>query len=719
MAQPVGGTRHSSSVPFVFLVVGTLLAVYLLGVTAVRYSPPGSDVSAWWPAAGVAVGAMAVSVTWKQRAWVLAAIAVAAFFANLHGGRAVGISFVFAAVNLANPLVAVAVFTSAWRRRPRLELPEDLWRLFLGAFCGAAVTGVLGGATVALLQDGDWWLIARAVFASHATAIIIIVPSVFVVPRGIRPRRTLETAAQAGVLVACILLIFSRGQVLPLTILVIPVLMWAAVRFSARIVTVELLVAGVMTSVLTTMGRGPLGETVVSQELAPETTGTLLQILLGTYAIVTLTLLLTTMSREASASRTEAVNALLESVMGAATHTLVVACDPRGRVEAYNAGAERLLGWSAAEVVGRATPEQWVDRKETRRRAAQLGVTPGFDVLVAPLRQGASSDKRDWTMVRRDGSRFTCSLRVSSRLSPSGDVVGYLFMGEDVTGVRRAETVMQEALWREHRTVERLKELDRSKSALVATVSHELRTPITSVIGYTDMLLDGDAGDLTEAQRRLARPVSRNGRRLLGLVQDLLTMAQLGAGFQLNPVATDLRTSIERAREALQSSLNGRDLTMRVFVPPRPVTVLGDPDHLERVVLNLLTNALKFTPDGGEVTLRLSSEEAEAHIEVADTGVGIPASEVDKVFEKFFRSSTTLEGAIPGTGLGLAIVKDLVVAHGGTIRCRSRVGQGTTFTVDLPLLESERSVPTPAEDGPDKSEPTPSRPLLQASDDHS
>ncbi len=705
MAPSDSGTWRTPVLPFASLVVGTLLSVYLLGLTAVRYAPPGSNVSAWWPAAGVAVGAVVVCVTWRQRAWVLLAIAIAAFFANLHGGRPPGISLLFAIANLADPLVAVAVFTSGWRRQPRLEVPEDLWRLFLGACCGAAVTGVLGGAAVALLLDGDWWLIARAVFASHAAAILIIVPNAFVVPRGIRPRRTFETVVQAGVLVVTTLLIFSSGQVLPLTFLVIPVLLWAAVRFSARIVTVELLIAGVMTSVFTIMGRGPLAEVVGSQALAPETTGTLLQLLLGTYAIVTLTLLLTTMSREASAARTETVNALLESVMSGATDTLVVACDPRGRVEAFNAGAERLLGWSAADVMGRATPEEWHRREEIRARATHLGVTRAFDVLVAPLRQGASSDKRDWTMVRRDGSRFTCSLRVSSRLSPSGQVIGYLFMGEDVTAVRRAEAIMQEALWREHRTVDRLKELDRSKSALVATVSHELRTPITSVIGYTDMLLGGQAGELTEDQQRMVQPVARNARRLLGMVEDLLTMAQLEAGLPLNSVATDLRTPIERARDALQPVLNGRDLTMEVIVPPRPVPILGDPGHLERVVLNLLTNALKFTPDGGEVTLRLSSDESGAHLEVTDTGVGIPAREVDQVFEKFFRSSTTLQTAIPGTGLGLAIVKDLVLAHGGTIRCRSQVGRGTTFIVDLPLLEGHGSIPKPVDGGHDKTEP--------------
>ncbi len=685
-AKPARGQWHDSAWPSVSLAVGTLLTVYLLGLVAVRFSSHGGAVSAWWPAAGVAVGAMALSGTWRQRVWVLAAIACGSFFGNLYGGRPPGISLAFAIVNLGDPLVAVAVFTRGWGRRPRLEFPEDLWQLFLGAFCGAAVTGVLAGTAVALLEGGDWWLSARAVAASHAAAVLVIVPCAFVLPAGVRPRRRGEVFIQFAVLVGTISSIFGRGQDLPLTFLVIPVLLWAAVRFSARVVTVELLVAGAMTSILTSAGRGPFAGAVAAQALAPEITGTLVQALLATYAVVTLTLLLTTISRETSAARTEVANALLESVMGAATDTLVVACDPSGKVEAFNAGAERLLLWTAAEIAGGVTPERWHDQEEIRARDPQHGASSTFDVLVARLRQGASTDKRDWTMVRRDGSRFTCSLKVSTRFSPEGLVLGYLCMGEDVSEVRRAEAIMREALWREQRTVDRLEELERSKSALIANVSHELRTPITSVIGYTDMLLDGDAGELTAAQRRFAEPAARNGHRLMGLVEELLTMAQLDAGLQLNPVPTDLKTTARRAREALQSALSARDLTMKVTLPSLPVPVLGDPDHLERVVLNLLTNALKFTPDGGEVTLRISCDDEQAQMVVSDTGIGIPANEVDKIFEKFFRSSTTLENAIPGTGLGLAIVKDLVLAHSGTIRCRSEVGRGTTFTVDLPLL---------------------------------
>ncbi len=687
-ANSLWAGRQSPTTQSVLLVVGTFVAVYLLGFASVRFAPSGSTVAAWWPAAGVAVGAMAVSVTWKQRAGVLLAIACASYLGNLEGGRPPGISLAFAVANLGDPIVAAAVFTDGWRRRPRLELADDLWRLFLGVCLGAAVTGALAGSMVALLQGGDGLLSARAVFASHATAVLVIVPCVFVLPEGIRPRRAAEILVQASLLVLTVALVFSGDQELPLTFLVIPLLLWGAVRFSARVVTVELLVAGAMTSILTSAGVGPFAQAATAEQISAGTTGTFLQLMLFTYTVVTLTLLLTTLSREASASSTETANALLESVLGAATDTLVVACDPEGRVEAFNAGAERLLGWSSAELTGRATPQRWHDQDEIRARSAAVGAPTTFELLIAPLRQGADSDRRDWTLVRRDGSRFTCSLRTSIRLSPRGAVLGYLLMGEDVSEVRRAEAVMKEALWREQRTVDRLQELERSKSALVANVSHELRTPMTSVIGYTDMLLDGDAGDLTPAQRRLAEPAARNGHRLMGLVEELLTMAQLDAGIQLNPVPTDLKIIAEHARETLQSALNDRDLTMSMLLPSGPILVLGDADHLERVVLNLLTNALKFTPDGGQVSLTLGRDDAEAHLEVSDTGIGIPAQEVDKIFDKFFGSSTTLESAIPGTGLGLSIVKDLVLAHGGTIRCRSAVGRGTTFLFVLPLLTS-------------------------------
>jgi signal transduction histidine kinase len=236
------------------------------------------------------------------------------------------------------------------------------------------------------------------------------------------------------------------------------------------------------------------------------------------------------------------------------------------------------------------------------------------------------------------------------------------------------------------REVTQQRELDRLKDDFVATVSHELRTPLTSMMGFLEMLREGEAGALTEEQRRFLAIVYRSSERLQRLVGDLLFVARLDAsGLDLqfaNDVSVDdvVRDCVEsssalaRARELeLSADLDG--------VPP----VRADRERLSQLVSNLISNAIKFTPAGGRIAARTSVDETAAVIEVEDSGVGIPEAEQDRLFQRFFRSSTATEQAIPGTGLGLVISKAIAEAHGGGVSVRSRPGEGTCFRVTLPL----------------------------------
>ena len=237
--------------------------------------------------------------------------------------------------------------------------------------------------------------------------------------------------------------------------------------------------------------------------------------------------------------------------------------------------------------------------------------------------------------------------------------------------------------------MERLRELERVKSDFVSTVSHELRTPITSIMGYVEVLADGAVGDLNGAQLGLMERVDRNSRRLLLLVEDLLTLSKIESSrLTINTVPTDLRNVVSAAHDAVAWLLNTRSLDVAVDVPDHPVRLEVDPVELERMLVNLLTNAVKFTPDGGRVELRLTVDDLQATLTVADTGMGIPESEQDQLFTQFFRSSTATEQAVQGTGLGLTIVQAIVAMHGGTIEVESSAGQGTTFTVHLPYAAS-------------------------------
>src|SRR6478609_7497557 len=239
------------------------------------------------------------------------------------------------------------------------------------------------------------------------------------------------------------------------------------------------------------------------------------------------------------------------------------------------------------------------------------------------------------------------------------------------------------------REVTQQRELDRLKDDFVATVSHELRTPLTSMMGFLEMIREGEAGDLNDEQRRFLAIVYRSSERLQRLVGDLLFVARLDAnGLQLQFADVDVTEVVRDAVESTAALARSRAIDLRSELADVP-SIFGDRERLSQLVGNLISNALKFTPEGGIVTARTFVDGDSAVIEVTDTGIGIPEVEQSRLFQRFFRSSTATEQAIPGTGLGLVISRAIAEAHGGTISVRSAPGKGTTFRVEIPLEPEE------------------------------
>ena len=227
-----------------------------------------------------------------------------------------------------------------------------------------------------------------------------------------------------------------------------------------------------------------------------------------------------------------------------------------------------------------------------------------------------------------------------------------------------------------------LRELDRLKDEFVASVSHELRTPLTSIRGYIETLLDEEPGALTDDQRRFLAIADRNAERLLKLVGDLLFMAAVDAGrLELDDRDVDVhelvRESLEHVRPAAASK------SVEVFADVQEVTVRGDAQRLAQMIDNLVSNAVKFTPAQGSVDVSAVRTNGQVEIRVADTGIGIPPIDLTRLFARFGRASNATH--VPGTGLGLSISRAIAEAHGGSIDVRSVEGEGTTFTVRLPL----------------------------------
>jgi signal transduction histidine kinase len=241
----------------------------------------------------------------------------------------------------------------------------------------------------------------------------------------------------------------------------------------------------------------------------------------------------------------------------------------------------------------------------------------------------------------------------------------------------------------EERHVAELRSLDRAKTGFLASSSHDLRTPLTNIIGNIEIIQDKEAGPLTAQQTAMLDAVSRNGRRLLSLIEDMMTISkiQLGA-FTSNLCPVDLAGLIPEPVDLVMSSMQDGGITFDVRAPAEGLMVNGDAGQLGRVLTNLLTNAAKYTPPGGKVTCTAGAKDDDAVLVVRDTGMGIPADEQESLGTPFFRASNAVQRQIQGSGLGLSIVRTVVGQHNGKLELESAEGAGTTVTVRIPLLRS-------------------------------
>ncbi|MCK4419654.1 HAMP domain-containing histidine kinase [Candidatus Aerophobetes bacterium] len=231
----------------------------------------------------------------------------------------------------------------------------------------------------------------------------------------------------------------------------------------------------------------------------------------------------------------------------------------------------------------------------------------------------------------------------------------------------------------------KLEESDVAKSEFVMMVTHELRSPLSAVESILKLFSEGYAGDLLDEQKKLVYGIGQRTHFLIGLVNDLLHLAQVKAGkFQKKKEEVNLAEIIERVINSVQTRAKSKRLNLQVDLPDGPVMFWGNSDEIELLFSNLIGNSVKYTLVGGSILVRMVEENLQIKVEVSDTGIGIAAEDSSKIFEEFYRAENAKKIAKAGTGLGLSIVKRVVETYGGRIKVKSTPGRGTTFTFYLP-----------------------------------
>ncbi len=325
----------------------------------------------------------------------------------------------------------------------------------------------------------------------------------------------------------------------------------------------------------------------------------------------------------------------------------VLILDPRGRVQKMNEAMEAILFPSSAADTGKHYLEVFRD--------------PDLNELIQLTVEGKQPQRRSITPLGQPGKSFL--VQTSLARDSAGKVVGVVVVFHDVTDLKRLEKILQE---------------------FVANVSHELRTPLTAVKGFTEALLDGGLENNSQAEQFL-RVIDRHTRRMDKIVSDLLLLAEVESsdpGLKREPLS--LQELIQAAVDSLQPQAEMKKENIQVIIPAKLPILRGDGQKIHQVFVNLLQNAISYTPVGGSISIEAREAAGGIEFSVADTGVGIPEEDQSRIFERFYRVDKGRSRELGGTGLGLSIVKHIVEAHGGHVSVQSKPGQGSRFTFFLP-----------------------------------
>ncbi|HEY2968808.1 MAG TPA: MASE1 domain-containing protein [Casimicrobiaceae bacterium] len=675
-----------------------LAAVYFVAakLSLVFAIPPGYA-TAVWPPSGIA---LAATLLWGTRLWPGVWLGAVLINFTIEGSPLLAV--LIASGNTLEAVVGAALIRRYTGMHGYFETGDAVVKFAGLAALSATIAAAIGVSSISLLKALPWSQFvvnAWTWWQGDASGMIIVTPLIASWYGGAWRRWSLPKAIEAGALASALalttLIIFGgvpgEATSLPLAFITLPFVIWAAIRFGQREVTTVTAMVCAIAIWYTIQGRGPFGLGssnaallfLVAYTSTLVLTGLVLSAVIGERerAIAelrksneeleqrveertlelevsnqTLRAELTEHGRQAEILRQseERFRLLVDGVKDYAIFML----DADGKVVSWNTGAESIKGYTAPEIIGKHFSVFYTPEDLARN-------WPEHELVVA--RAEGRFEEEGWR-VRKDGSRFWASVVIAALYDNEHRVRGFAKVTRDLTSRRR---------------IEALQESERQMNEFLAMLAHELRNPLASIVNALSLMRSTPGQEQAEFQGVIERQTTLLAR----IVDDLLDISRITRGkIALKKEVLDVNEVVARTLESCRPLIDAHKHAVELRLPDERLPVDADSTRLSQVVLNLISNAVKYTPEEGRITIAMSREDGEAVLRVRDTGIGIPAALLPKVFDLFVQGDRSLDRTEGGLGIGLTLVKRLVEMHRGSVSASSGgLGEGSEFVVRLPL----------------------------------
>ena len=646
------------------------------------------NVTPVWPPTGIAIASLLI---FGRRVWP--GVFIGALTANLLTPIPIGSAIGIATGNTLEAVVAYSLLQRSKQWRNSFDsVREVLIFLVYAAVLAPLVSATIGGLSVCLGDPNRWadfWYLWLTWWMGDGFGALIFSPLLlsWSASRKINRDDGPEIVSLFALLIIIVLVVFAGWfpgpiKTYPLAYLSLPCLLWAALRFDQRIVTSAIVLMAGVALWGAKNGYGPFVQPARNASLL------LLISFVGTASLMTL-LVAAVMAERRNAEveksklgselgvQRRRVENIVQHVPGIVWEAWGKPGTSERRVDFVSSYIEKMLGYTAEEWL--ATPDLWrsiVHPDDRERSAAEAAA------IFASGRGGSSR----FRLLHRDGHEVWVESRSIVVCDESGPI-GMRGVTMDITAAVEAEIERADLLERESQARQQAEEASRLKEEFLATVSHELRTPLNAVVGWSRLLRSGQLQGV--AASHAVEVIERNAAAQRQIIEDLLDVSRIITGkLRINTQPVDLLLIIHGAIDAVRPAAEAKEITLSTHIEAPDAIVRADTDRLQQVLWNLLANAVKFTPAGGTVDLYLSQTGLLAEIRIEDSGPGVPAEFLPRIFERFSQADGSSTRKHGGLGLGLAIVRHLVELHGGTVAAANRETGGAVLSVRLPIMVS-------------------------------